>query len=259
MSTLLDVIKRNQNFDYERFSEDMSSLSKGECEVLLGNIQSEIIKGGNEEVLHNCRSMVLDRINNIEKAKSGVYADNSLNRKLGRVGQEWGRSRKAKEKLNLSDFQNKEHKELVKKVLDRAKTKNRVMIVGEGDNGMFFDYADDYYSGIDFRDVFATVYPDGTIKRGFVKQNSDSKKEFEKYKMPSKKVRDAAKKKEIAKTEQDTPQKIRDILRKKGYTPRRDGTWEHSDGMQAFPDKNGKWVTTTKVPGVRASVESLLW
>ena len=36
MSTLLDVIKRNQNFDYERFSEDMSSLSKGECEVLLG-------------------------------------------------------------------------------------------------------------------------------------------------------------------------------------------------------------------------------
>lgn len=87
MNTLLDVIKRNQNFDYERFSEDMSSLSKGECEVLLGNIQSEIIKGGNEEVLHNCRSMVLDRINDIEK---GVYADTPQNRKLGRVGQQYG-------------------------------------------------------------------------------------------------------------------------------------------------------------------------
>ena len=68
---------------------------------------------------------------------------------------------------------------------------------------------------------------------------------------------DDDKSKQRAKTEQDTPQKVRDILKKKGYTPRTDGTWKHSDGREAFPDKNGKWVTTTKMPGVRANVESM--
>ena len=68
---------------------------------------------------------------------------------------------------------------------------------------------------------------------------------------------DDDKSKQRAKTEQDTPQKVRDILKKKGYTPRTDGTWEHSDGREAFPDKNGKWVTTTKMPGVRMNVESM--
>lgn len=68
---------------------------------------------------------------------------------------------------------------------------------------------------------------------------------------------DDDKSKQMSKTEQDTPQKVRDILKKKGYTPRTDGTWEHSDGREAFPDKNGKWVTTTKMPGVRMNVESI--
>jgi len=68
---------------------------------------------------------------------------------------------------------------------------------------------------------------------------------------------DDDKSKQMAKTEQNTPQKVRDILKKKGYTPRTDGTWEHSDGREAFPDKNGKWVTTTKMPGVRMNVESI--
>ena len=62
-----------------------------------------------------------------------------------------------------------------------------------------------------------------------------------------------------AKTEQDTPQKIRDILKNNGYKPRTDGTWEHSDGRMAYPDKSGKWVTTSaKMPGVKADVESIL-
>lgn len=87
MITLSDVINRESSFDFDRFSKDIANLSKGECEELLGNIQSEILKGGDSDVLHSCRSLVLDRI---EKARSGVYADTAENRKLGRVGQQYG-------------------------------------------------------------------------------------------------------------------------------------------------------------------------
>lgn len=87
MITLSDVINRKSSFDFDRFSKDIANLSKGECEELLGNIQSEILKGGDSDVLHSCRSLVLDMI---EKAKSGVYADTPENRKLGRVGQQYG-------------------------------------------------------------------------------------------------------------------------------------------------------------------------
>ena len=93
----------------------------------------------------------------------------------------------AQEKLNLNDFQG-ERREIVVKALKRAKKENRVMIVGHDyDNQMFVDDAVDYCPLTELRGVFATVYPDGTIERGFVKQNSGSKKELEKHDMSDKK------------------------------------------------------------------------
>ena len=77
----------NNDFDAENFANDVENLTKAETEQLLGQIQSEIIKGGDYEVLSSMRTIAL---NHIEKARSGVYADTAQNRKLGRVGQQYG-------------------------------------------------------------------------------------------------------------------------------------------------------------------------
>lgn len=75
------------SFNQVKFETDVDNLSKAETENLLGTIQAEIIKGGDYDILTEMRSIALDHITDIEKA---VYADNALNRKLGRVGQEYG-------------------------------------------------------------------------------------------------------------------------------------------------------------------------
>jgi len=75
------------SFNQDKFETDVDNLSKAETENLLGTIQAEIIKGGDYDMLTEMRSIALDHITDIEKA---VYADNALNRKLGRVGQEYG-------------------------------------------------------------------------------------------------------------------------------------------------------------------------
>ena len=66
----------NNDFDAENFANDVENLSKAETEILLGTIQSEIIKGGDYEVLSSMRTIALDHI---EKARSGVYADTPQN------------------------------------------------------------------------------------------------------------------------------------------------------------------------------------
>lgn len=75
------------SFNQVKFETDVDNLSKAETENLLGTIQAEIIKGGDYDMLTEMRSIALDHITDIEKA---VYTDNPLNRKLGRVGQEYG-------------------------------------------------------------------------------------------------------------------------------------------------------------------------
>ena len=75
------------SFNSVQFEADVDNLSKAETENLLGTIQAEIIKGGDYDMLTEMRSIALDHIADIEKA---VYADNAQNRKLGRVGQEYG-------------------------------------------------------------------------------------------------------------------------------------------------------------------------
>ena len=47
------------------------------------------------EELENHRSLVAKNINeSFEKARSGIYADTSENRKLGRVGMKYGEKKK---------------------------------------------------------------------------------------------------------------------------------------------------------------------
>ena len=67
----------------------------------------------------------------------------------------------------------------------------------------------------------------------------------------------SAKEKDIEKTIKDTPEDVANKLQMLGYTPRRDGLWEHPDGRQAWPDKKGKWMSSTKMPGVSIPVMSI--
>ena len=78
------------------------------------------------------------------------------------------------DEMKLSDFRG-ERRGMVTKALDRAKKEKRVMIVGHDyDNQMFVDDALDYSPSIELRGVFATVYPDGRIERGFVEQTEET-------------------------------------------------------------------------------------
>lgn len=74
----------------------------------------------------------------------------------------------ANEIMKITDFST-EFRVIVKLVLEQAKKENRAKIVGRDCDGLtFIDDALDWYPGIDLRGVFATVFPDGTIRHGFV-------------------------------------------------------------------------------------------
>ena len=74
----------------------------------------------------------------------------------------------ANEIMKITDFST-EFRVIVKLVLEQAKKENRAKIVGRDYDGYtFIDDALDWYPGIDLRGVFATVFPDGTIRHGFV-------------------------------------------------------------------------------------------
>lgn len=71
--------------------------------------------------------------------------------------------------MKITDFCT-EFMGIVKRSLEQAKKKeNRAKIVGHDyDDQTFIDDAVDWYPGTDLRGIFATVFPDGTIKHGFV-------------------------------------------------------------------------------------------
>jgi len=98
MVTLEEVFRKSQDnltksFDAEKFSSDIENLSKAETEWLLGQIQAEILKGGDYNTLTEMRDIALQ---NIQKA---VYVDNAQNRKLGRVGQQYGGKKKIDDEI----------------------------------------------------------------------------------------------------------------------------------------------------------------
>ena len=70
--------------------------------------------------------------------------------------------------VKITDF-SEEAQSTIKRALEQAKKESRAKIVGHDyDDQNFIDDAVDWYPGIDLRDIFATVFPDGTIKHGFV-------------------------------------------------------------------------------------------
>lgn len=84
------------------------------------------------EELENHRSLVAKNINeSFEKARSGIYADTSENRKLGRVGMKYGEKKKEEQdsyRINeitniLNSFlgNNKIHRKYAKDILEREK------------------------------------------------------------------------------------------------------------------------------------------
>lgn len=97
-----------------RFADDVDNLNKAETEFLLSKLQRQIVVDPESSILKSFRSIAIDHLNDIEKA---VYADNAQNRKLGRVGQEYGGkgSRGGKEKdennsmVNSDGYENKSH------------------------------------------------------------------------------------------------------------------------------------------------------
>ena len=74
----------------------------------------------------------------------------------------------ANEIMKITDF-GTEFRGIVKRALEQAKKENRAKIVGHDyDDQTFIDDAVDWYPGTDLRGIFATVFPDGTIKHRFV-------------------------------------------------------------------------------------------
>ena len=70
-----------------KFAQDIDVLSKSETEFLLSKLQRQINVDSESTLLKAFKSVALNHLNDIEK---GTYSDNSFNRKLGRVGQEYG-------------------------------------------------------------------------------------------------------------------------------------------------------------------------
>lgn len=71
----------------ERFERDIQSLNKAETDLLLHKIQRQMNVDSDSTLLKAMKSIAIQHANDLEKA---VYVDNAQNRKLGRVGQQYG-------------------------------------------------------------------------------------------------------------------------------------------------------------------------
>lgn len=111
-----------------RFADDVDNLNKAETEFLLSKLQRQIVADPESSILKSFRSIAIDHLNDIEKA---VYVDNSNNRKLGRVGQEYGGKKSDSTQsmvnsngmLNLKNPDAKRFAELDKKFDDKSTRK----------------------------------------------------------------------------------------------------------------------------------------
>lgn len=71
----------------ERFERDIQGLNKAETDLLLHKIQRQMNVDSDSNLLKAMKSIAIQHANDLEKA---TYVDNAKNRKLGRVGQEYG-------------------------------------------------------------------------------------------------------------------------------------------------------------------------
>lgn len=92
-----------------KFETDIQDLNKAETELLLHKIQRQLNADSESTLLKAMKSIAINHYNDIEKAKSGVYADTSKNRKLGRVGQAYGGKKEVESMVNSEGMLNKKH------------------------------------------------------------------------------------------------------------------------------------------------------
>lgn len=85
---LNDHIEKSENLT--RFETDIQDLNKAETELLLHKIQRQLNADSESTLLKAMKSIAINHYNDIEKAKSGVYADTAENRRWGRVGMKYG-------------------------------------------------------------------------------------------------------------------------------------------------------------------------
>lgn len=83
-----------------RFETDIQDLNKAETELLLHKIQRQLNADSESTLLKAMKSIAINHYNDIEKAAHGIYADNAKNRRLNRVGQEYGHAAEQKEPTN---------------------------------------------------------------------------------------------------------------------------------------------------------------
>lgn len=104
---LNDHIEKSDNLT--RFETDIQDLNKAETELLLHKIQRQLNADSESTLLKAMKSIAINHYNDIEKAKSGVYADTAENRKLGRVGQQYGGKKEVESMVNSEGMLNKKH------------------------------------------------------------------------------------------------------------------------------------------------------
>lgn len=90
----------------ERFERDIQSLNKAETDLLLHKIQRQMNADSESSILKAMKSIAVSHANELEKA---AYVDNSQNRKLGRVGQQYGGKKEAESMVNSEGMLNKKH------------------------------------------------------------------------------------------------------------------------------------------------------
>lgn len=73
----MNIIEKIQQEQLKRDFENRLNFEKAERNSLISQVQDDVLKGMSEEEI-------------LEKARSGKYADTPENRKLGRVGQQYG-------------------------------------------------------------------------------------------------------------------------------------------------------------------------
>lgn len=83
-----------------RFETDIQDLNKAETELLLHKIQRQLNADSESTLLKAMKSIAINHYNDIEKAAHGIYEDNAENRRLNRVGQEYGHAAQQKEPTN---------------------------------------------------------------------------------------------------------------------------------------------------------------
>lgn len=83
-----------------RFETDIQDLNKAETELLLHKIQRQLNADSKSMLLKAMKSIAINHYNDIEKARHGIYEDNAKNRKLNRVGQEYGHASERKESID---------------------------------------------------------------------------------------------------------------------------------------------------------------